>query len=217
MAYDQSFFDWLGQSGFTPSATSNSTGSYSEKGYRQGNTFYSMNALGGLYNQFTSDQTVQNLLKYAKSMTDKANQETMQDRQRVLDEIERFRKESQLDYAGIETRAAADTRAQGAEIMRQLVERQQQLGRTPNPYVMAGIAARVSASGRNDLNTLRTQLAQQRSQNQLSVTELINNVMQNTVRKTLTPETLIQLLQALGKGSAGTSGLNSFLAAMGGQ
>lgn len=140
---------------------------------------------------------------------EKANEDTLVDRQAQLDEIAQFKAQSLLSNRQIEQTLSEQNEklnAQSEAAISKVEQSFAQMGRVADPYVLGTIKNRLAMSNRDALNTTRTQLEIERAQVYSTYLGHLENTLANTKRSVMDPQTALSFMSAMGSSAAGSGG-----------
>lgn len=143
-----------------------------------------------------------NVFSNIQSATNRANQETLADRQQVLTGIEDYRRQIGQDSDTAIQQIRARISGEIGAVLQQAQEQYANMGVAPNPFVMAQLSARLRAQGQDQMTRARLGISAQRDQQQQFALQMLNNVMQATNRQTASPGDVLGLASSLGAGQA---------------
>jgi hypothetical protein len=136
----------------------------------------------------------------------KANEDTLIDRQGMLGELADFKAQSILNNQNIEktlSDSAETLRNNSKEILDRVRNNFASMGRSVSPYVMASISSRLALQNKDKLDTQRAGLEMDRAQIHGAYLDKLERTLADTKRTTMDPQTVLAMMKELGGGAAG--------------
>jgi hypothetical protein len=136
---------------------------------------------------------------------EQANKDTIRDRNTMLAELSQYRAQSILSNETFErVMAEEEQKERGANMqtLAQISQQYAQMGRQASPYLLAGVAQKLSLASRDKLFVRRAQLELDRSQLQQDFLGRLYQVLGETKRSVIDPATAAGIMEKLGAASS---------------
>ncbi|OGV45212.1 MAG: hypothetical protein A2017_06635 [Lentisphaerae bacterium GWF2_44_16] len=136
---------------------------------------------------------------------EKANEDTLTDRQAMLEEIAKYKANSLLSNEKLNATLSEEEERLNASATQTIENAEKQFasqGRSADPFVMASLKRKLAMSNQDQLNARRTELEVERSQMHGTYLGYLNETLANTKRNVMDPNTALSFMQQLGSGAS---------------
>lgn len=143
---------------------------------------------------------------------DKANADTMQDRNNMLAELSQYRAQTLLSNQMFEKVMAEEEQRElsnNSQTLTRITQQYAQMGRSVSPLVLSGVAQRLTLASRDKLFVKRAQLEMDRAQLQQDYLSRMYQVLGETKRSVIDPATAVGIMEKLGQASSDVASVQS--------
>jgi hypothetical protein len=177
------------------------TGSAEEASNNVYNASQSYNSQKTKYAAESGKRAAMGFWEEQKNAQEKANEDTLIDRQYMLEELAKYKTNSILNNDKINQILSDEKErlsAANSQVVTNIEQRYSTQGRSADPLMMANLQRRLNADMNDELNSRQTQLEIDRSQMYSTYMGHLNSTLAGTKRTVMDPQVALQFMNQLG-------------------